>query len=1285
MPTLPLHVTLIADNKPHLPPCSTFPGRPLSSVTGCGRKGYSAPITWYGEVHSQQAFKTQPKNVTVKVGSTVVLKCAVLRLSGTVQWVKDGLLLGPDRTLPGFPRYSMVGNEKKGEYHLQIENVALEDDAPYECQAGPSESSQPIVSHSIWINVMIPPSSPIIEVETEEPWVAGQEYIVTCTAPDAKPAAEVTLFKDGTEFTEVESVTMPGSDMKLQNTKAMVKFTAQSWDNGREVVCWAKNPVLAQPLETSLVMNVYFPSQPPVLQGLEKDEVTAGTTLKLVCTSHGGNPLATLHWTKNGEVVSTSWEVDKLSQKASSILIMPVKPEDNQAVLCCESVNQVSRRPFVLSRTLTVLFEPAKINVLGSFEAVEGKEVNLCCYTTSSNPPVHIRWWLGSRELNQTVVTYNEGEHGGKVTMSNLTHTVFREENDLPLTCEAFNNGTRYSKTKTSPLQVFYPPQKVWIDGPPKGVPLRAGATVRLVCFSAGGNKIGRITWLKDGKSVWDVQKPVVSEKGVSRELILVLQPSDNMATYRCDATNEAKKVRSAQTKLHVQFPAISVKIVPKEKEVRRGQTLIMECIAGSSNPKTNISWSLGTEKLKGVDQAPKKAEYGGVSVRSNLSLQLSSQHNGVRVICQAYSDLLSEGASTFYTLNVLYPPEFSPDQPEGVQAVEDDVVHLPLMVSANPDDVTCVWIFQGEELVKERDPRYHWRDGLEIWNVTRKDAGKYNIRCENAEGEERTAVTLDVQYAPSVRIETDPVYVDLGQTADLVCKADANPVSSGMFSWERVGEDEDEDPGSQTEDENISWLTIPEVTRSHSGRYKCTVDNGIAPAASTEVQLIVRFKPELQKGPHWSKVASRGDGSSIAQVVCQAEGIPKVEFSWTKNGIKIDFNNPRYSEKMVKEGWVHTSTLTIVNVSAALDYAIFTCIARNTLGEDRLDIQLLSTNHPDPPSDLRLASVTHHTVTLQWNAGFDGGLQQKFRIRYRRPASTSFLYVDVFPPMATSFTVDGLSPKTTYNFSVNAINSMGESEYADNNAVLTVTTKEWQPTEEEQPEDGHGTTDPLRMPLHWAITLAAAGGLLLVLNASGCFLALRWKRRRSLSEETNSISKAKESEGTRSVSAESNRYEGREPVNVAARRTLLVDSASEPESTTYESYGDEGSQHYYFPTGHYHPSLYPHPEGAERHVQDGLYSMVPEVHDYEEVRDWRMYEDVGELSLPPPPSLYYPPLPELHTSWRQAPTLHAPHERRGEVMTDLEPRIKVYDAVMENYLSRQDGELPFELRGELV
>lgn len=40
------------------------------------------------------------------------------------------------------------------------------------------------------------------------------------------------------------------------------------------------------------------PPQPPVINGLEGEEVQAGRTLLLQCVSYGGNPLAALHWTK---------------------------------------------------------------------------------------------------------------------------------------------------------------------------------------------------------------------------------------------------------------------------------------------------------------------------------------------------------------------------------------------------------------------------------------------------------------------------------------------------------------------------------------------------------------------------------------------------------------------------------------------------------------------------------------------------------------------------------------------------------------------------------------------------------------------------------------------------------------------------------------------------------------------------------------------------------------------------------------------------------------------------
>lgn len=58
---------------------------------------------------------------------------------------------------------------------------------------------------------------------------------------------------------------------------------------------------------------------------------------------------------QNGEVLSTTWEEDVVLQKSSSILNLKITPADNQAVLCCESVNLVSLLPKSVSRKITVL------------------------------------------------------------------------------------------------------------------------------------------------------------------------------------------------------------------------------------------------------------------------------------------------------------------------------------------------------------------------------------------------------------------------------------------------------------------------------------------------------------------------------------------------------------------------------------------------------------------------------------------------------------------------------------------------------------------------------------------------------------------------------------------------------------------------------------------------------------------------------------------------------------------------------------------------------------------
>ena len=61
----------------------------------------------------------------------------------------------------------------------------------------------------------------------------------------------------------------------------------------------------------------------------------------------------------------------------------------------------------------------------------------------------------------------------------------------------------------------------------------------------------------------------------------------------------------------------------------------------------------------------------------------------------------------------------------------------------------------------------------------------------------------------------------------------------------------------------------------------------------------------------------------------------------------------------------------------------------------------------PDPPTALRFVNSTHNSITLTWEAGFDGGAHQAFRVRYKEAdGDGGYKYEDVVPSDATVFTV---------------------------------------------------------------------------------------------------------------------------------------------------------------------------------------------------------------------------------------------------------------------------------------
>ncbi|ERE61213.1 nephrin, partial [Cricetulus griseus] len=257
-------------------------------------------------------------------------------------------------------------------------------------------------------------------------------------------------------------------------------------------------------------------------------------------------------------------------------------------------------------------------------------------------------------------------------------------------------------------------------------------------------------------------------------------------------------------------------------------------------------------------------------------------------------------------------------------------------------------------------------------------------------------------------------------------------------------GEDEDDlnlDDMEKISKGSTGRLRIHQAKLSQAGAYQCIVDNGVEPAARGLVRLVVRFAPQVDHPTPLTKVAAAGDSTSSATLHCRARGVPNIDFTWTKNGVPLDLQDPRYTEHRYHQGVVHSSLLTIANVSAAQDYALFTCTATNALGSDHTDIQLVSIGRPDPPLGLKVVSVTPNSVGLEWKPGFDGGLPQRFQIRYETLEAPGFLYADVLPPQATTFTLTGLKPSTRYRIWLLASNALGDSGLAHKGIQVSITT----------------------------------------------------------------------------------------------------------------------------------------------------------------------------------------------------------------------------------------------------
>ncbi|XP_030753320.1 nephrin-like [Sitophilus oryzae] len=280
--------------------------------------------------------------------------------------------------------------------------------------------------------------------------------------------------------------------------------------------------------------------------------------------------------------------------------------------------------------------------------------------------------------------------------------------------------------------------------------------------------------------------------------------------------------------------------------------------------------------------------------------------------------------------------------------------------------------------------------------------------------------------------------------------------------------------------------LVLQGVSRASSGRYACEATNKEGTSVSPAFHLRVKFEPVCKDGLARKIIGAAKD--EPIDVECKVDAEPQAsDFQWSFNstpGISKDLT--KHSQK---EGG--TSVLTYIPHEAA-DYGTIQCRGKNEIGVQRIacTYHIVPAGKPDPPQGCGLINVTHHSVMVVCQKGFDGGLKQKFvLILYAGDAAIANMSSSGVP----EFAIQNLEAAQEYYASIYSFNSKGASKLAP---PLTIRTLPAPGLKElrRSTEPSESTKSTLSGP--WLYILLAAGSTLIVAAALGLiiFVVKRFK-----------------------------------------------------------------------------------------------------------------------------------------------------------------------------------------------
>uniref|UniRef100_T1KG53 Ig-like domain-containing protein n=1 Tax=Tetranychus urticae TaxID=32264 RepID=T1KG53_TETUR len=291
----------------------------------------------------------------------------------------------------------------------------------------------------------------------------------------------------------------------------------------------------------------------------------------------------------------------------------------------------------------------------------------------------------------------------------------------------------------------------------------------------------------------------------------------------------------------------------------------------------------------------------------------------------------------------------------------------------------------------------------------------------------------LDVYFVPklSLSLGSNLYYDQIRELTDVTfeCHVIANPPISSV-SWQFNGRSINSNSLGSVDliFRNFS-LTIRNITRHQSGKYRCVALNVEGDGYSHEINLRVLYSPIC--APNQKVVYGLATKEPI-KVPCTVEADPsQVTFRWALNN----------SHTLIPIKSFVSSRLTSLATYAPrtkFGYGQLYCWASNIVGEQREPcvFNVIPAGLPEPIKNCLVGNQSMDSLVIKCEPGQDGGLEQSFYLEVYH-SITGLLFTNLTSTPSPIFEVNSLPKGTPFLLLLYAANSKGRSD----SVALTAST----------------------------------------------------------------------------------------------------------------------------------------------------------------------------------------------------------------------------------------------------